>query len=198
MSVAYMGARIAGLVDRFGDGGTLTFSRESTLHVDDSGGLAPLVNATVAAGGSTIVLDQAEKLRGELVSGSTFTIDGDGTTYTTTADAKATKAGLLSVSFTPVLAAEATENAAVTLVSTSTSFSLLRMRDELISMLTGTEKFEGDKRRYHVASREASPTAPEVGDRVTDGANVERVVHVAPLNPGSDVFAWTVIVGEAA
>lgn len=112
------------LVRRFGAGGEVTVRRHHTLTNPSTGAaLATLaVNGTTALGAAVIDLD-ATAVQGKLVAGITFTIAGDATTYTVAADSTAASNALASVTFTPVLAAEAADDAAVTVTSQSKDYA---------------------------------------------------------------------------
>ena len=106
------------LVSHFGGGSTVTLRRPHNLRNGNNG--APLtavsVNGTTALGATSIDLDSAG-LEGTLVSATTFTIAGDATVYTVSADVEAATGELTGVSFTPALVQEAADDAAVTLAS---------------------------------------------------------------------------------
>lgn len=190
----YAQGRIARMIENYGDGETLTLRRTSSFSTSRST-VALAVSGTTALGSSSITFGQAGT-SGILLSGATFTIAGDGTTYTSTADAEAAQSGFVTVSITPVLAAEAADGAAVTIVSKSTDYTLARMRDEIATQ-QDAESLRGDRRRYHV-SAEGATVEPRPGDLVIDGAKTDRVLRAMPLSPGSDNLCFTLIVGDAA
>lgn len=92
-----------------------TLREPYTVTRTDGAELSPQVKTTAAAGGSSLVVEEASAARvsGVVPAGLTFTIAGHAATYTVQADAVyASKAVTLSIS--PVLEAEATAADAVT------------------------------------------------------------------------------------
>lgn len=191
----YMASGIGRAISRFGDGGTMTITRRSSLSSNRSAGLALTVQGTTAAGSASLTVGQVGA-NGTLLADSTLTIAGDGTTYTVQADAEADNSGDLVLSVSPVLAAEAADGAAITLVSTSTDYPFTRMRDE-IATLTDAESLRGDRRRYHIKA-DGATVEPRVGDKIVDGTKVDTIRKVMPLVPGAENLAFTIIVGDAA
>lgn len=104
----------ARLARRFGGSARATIRRPHSLKDRQKGTVALKIDGTVAAGGSTVVLDSAGKLSGFVPAGVRLKIGADATVYETTADATVAATGKLTLSLTPVLAAEATDDAAVT------------------------------------------------------------------------------------
>ncbi len=104
------------LAARFGGGAVATVRRANTLKDENAGTVVSTlaVDGTTAAGQASINLD-ATRVTGTLVQGATFTIAGNATTYTVAADVTASSNALAGVTFTPVLAAEAADDAAVTI-----------------------------------------------------------------------------------
>jgi len=83
-------------------------------------GTAAQVNATVAAGETQLVVkDSSGSLTGDVNEGDTFIIAGNSQRYVITADASAS-GNLLTINFTPALAAEAAEDDGITFDQTTT------------------------------------------------------------------------------
>lgn len=78
------------------------------------------LNAAALTGASSLVLKNSSggELEGWVHAAQTFTIAGDATTYTVSAEAQASS-DLVTVSFSPTLAADAAEDAVVTLSTPS-------------------------------------------------------------------------------
>lgn len=113
-------ASLRRLAVRFGGTATATVRRHHTLHdAQDGSEISTLaVNGTASAGATTINLDTAPRLHGSLPQGITFTIAGDGTTYTVASRVNAASNALASVAISPALAAEAADDAVVTVAET--------------------------------------------------------------------------------
>lgn len=107
------------LASHFGGGSTVTIRRPHTLRNEADGAQLTVlaVNGTTALGASSIDLD-SPNLVGTLPADITFLIAGDSTTYTVQIDKIAASDALTGVSFLPVLAAEAADDAVVTIGST--------------------------------------------------------------------------------
>ncbi len=111
--------RMAGSVDRlarhFGGQTQVTLRRQLGLSDPSTSGPPTLaVDGTTALGSGTITLD-ASGMRGWMYAGVKFTIAGDATVYTVSTDLEAASNALTGLAFTPVLAAEAADDAVVTL-----------------------------------------------------------------------------------
>jgi hypothetical protein len=185
---------IAGYAIGFASGGgfEVTLRRNSTLRnrTTSAAITAPTLSAAVTAGASTVSLTSTS-LQGRLPEGAKFTIAGNATEYTTTADVEAASNVLSSVPVTPVIAANASLGAVVTITQTYGDESYTAMQGALDQ--EASAHIEGATRRLHLAGGDGL-RAPLEGDLVTTGLDrTERVGHVYTSAPdGSTVARWTV------
>jgi hypothetical protein len=190
--------RMRGMIHRnvrhFGDGATCTLTRRSNLRNGNDGQqLTTLsVNGTVAAGGAAITLD-SPGLEGTLVASSTFTIAGDATVYTVTADVEAASGALTSVAFSPVLDAEATDDAVVTPSIGATyapSCAVLAPRDWDVD----GSLVHQDSRIVWLSAEDLTIT-PRDSDELTVDGEVEQIVLVRHAQPGDTSAGYRLVVG---
>lgn len=187
------------LIRRAGGGLNVTLRRSSSLNDQRTGDSASalVVAAAAIAGATTIVLELAAPalLRGELVAGATFELEGHATTYTTTAAASVSKAGELTLTFTPGLEAPSNEGDDATIVSSVVDAAYEAMQARLDEE-TVTPQLDGLTRVLHLAAV-VGRRAPQQDDLLLaaagDYGRNERVAHVTTLEPrpGQPV-RWTV------
>ncbi len=184
--IAYHGGRQTGTLRR----------RHKLIDRKTGQGAADLlaVQATTALGGSSLPIKTSSgTLKGVLPNDFTFTIAGNSTVYTLSAEATTTTAGVLTVAFTPVLAVEATLDVAITLGADyiEGTFSRLVSGFEAGDV---NEVIEGRTRELHL-SAEGAPWTPEEGDVWTDtGDTINRLRTIAP---GAVTAGWSALIGGA-
>lgn len=185
------------LVRRFGGGATATISRPNSLvnRLTGQAYAALAVDGTTSAGAGTITLD-AVNLKGVMRKGTTYTIAGDATVYTTSADVTAASGALTGVTFTPVLAAEASDDAVVTITQNGGSYSYVcavkGFREEDIN---GTD-VKGDDRMVILSLVGEDLTDLSTKDVLTVQGTVEQIQRVLPYQPGDDVSTIRLHVGS--
>ena len=195
MSLAHrMRGMIHRNIRRFGDAATCTLTRYSTLRNGNTGVqlTAVSVNGTVAAGGSSITFD-SPGLEGTLVASSTFTIAGNATVYTVTTDVEAASGALTSVAFSPVLAAEATDDLVATLSTGATytpSCAVLSPRDWDVD----GSLVHQDSRIVWLSAEDLTIT-PRDTDELTVNGEAEQIVLIRFAQPGSTPAGYRVVVG---
>lgn len=180
-----------------GRGSTAVVVRRNALRAGTVGLTALAVRGAHAAGASSINLD-APSVRGRLKKGMTFTIAGDGTTYTVTGNFTAAANRLDGVTFSPVLAANAADDAAVT-VAEVVEFTF---RDVVVSNFDEAElgsEVQGSDRKVilHTVG------APIIDVDETDGLRVngepEEIQRVGRRRSGAgDPIAIVLHVGARA
>lgn len=143
----------------------------ATLRRQNSLVVAPVLNANLSAGASSLQLKGASKLTGRVVKGSRFTIAGVTGTYEILADASTSTAGVLTVTFTPVAAGGASVGAAVTFTQKhyDTTYPYLNREasDEDVKAIDEGQTIK-------LLPYDASKPAPEQGD-LFDGDLIDRV-----------------------
>lgn len=145
------------------------------------------VDGTTAVGASSITLDGATVI-GTLPIGITFTIAGDATVYTTTNAVDASSNSLAAVTFSPVLAAEAADDAVVTLTAEFATYTFpcavlaFEERD-----ITGTTTQSGD--RTVVLDITGNTVVPSDDDQLTVQGKVVSIESIKPFKPGDDLEA---------
>lgn len=181
-----LGARgsIDRLVRHFGEGHQITLRRIHSLKDPQTGkAVATLdVKGTVAIGGSTIDLDKTY-LEGELKSGIQFTVAGDATVYETTNAIRASLNVLTGVTFTPVLVAEATDNAVVTISNPFKDFvfpcTVGRFR-----LMDLNDQIQSADRKITASVLGATVEWDDDDEALLDG-KLLQVKDVWPLEPGT-------------
>lgn len=149
------------------------------------------VAAAQSAGASTVSIG-AGFIAGTLVAGDKFTIAGDATVYTVSADAAAAGNRFADVPFAPALAADAAQNAAV-------AFDFARDYAVRAAVAAyAANEFQGgvqigDRRLvvFQAALAAAGMTdVPKAGDRATFEGRSFTVVSATALYQGSASAAW--------
>jgi len=151
------------------------------------------VNGTVAAGQSSLDLD-SPGLEGTLVASSTFTVAGDATVYTVTADVVAANGELASVAFSPVLDAEATDDLVVTLGAGATyspSCAVLAPRDTDID----GSLVHHDSRIVWLSAEDLSITPRDTDELTVDGER-EQIVLIRSAKPGETAAGYRLVLGS--
>lgn len=164
-------------------GVTVTLRRNSNLrHQVNSTAISALTVASAVLAGVTTIDLEADSLAGKLIAGATFTIAGNATVYTTTANVEAEAGELAAVTFTPALAANAAEGAVVTIVQ-SYSDQVYRAHQAALDRESVSATIDGLARRLELAV-DPGARAPEENDRIVAGlSRVERVAHVQAHEP---------------
>jgi hypothetical protein len=190
--------RLAQMVNRgtayFSDGYTVQLQKRNTLtgsRLVDGGGTPGLVTSEMSAGVSSLSFTSAVTLTGVLFSGSTLTIAGDSTSYTTIGDA--TPSGTsLTVTVSPVLQISTASGLVVTTSSPAPyTFSALsgNLKEEDLSTLELVRP-----RKIYLAT-EGSTVTPAVNDTIIDDEGADPIQVLLPLAPGSGQVGWSTIVG---
>jgi len=185
------------LVRHFGGGGTAALRRSHTLRNSQTGtAIAALAVAGARlAGAATITLD-ATKLVGKIPAGLRFTIAGDATVYETTAAVEASGGALANVPITPVLAADAADDAAVTIVRPYGEWTFFRSR----GTSRGEDDLEGagtQRRRMHLDATGAEVT-PEQGDLLVENGETQPIVGVDVVRVAGEAVRFSLEVGGGA
>lgn len=173
---------------------TYTVSRSHTL-TGLTGSVVSSLSVAVAAsaGASSLTLygPAAEKVGGIMPAGQLLTIGA--TTYTVTAEARATFEGTLAVAITPVLAAGAAVDAAVT--TTPGSYTLANcVKQGVDGRMIAPELLSVVEFALLVPySGAPSGWQPQTRDILTDGDGVRYQVHGVPFK-GAGV--WELLLGR--
>lgn len=180
------------LARHYGGGATATITRQSTLYNRST--QAPIealeVRGAHLAGVTEIDLD-ATSLAGTLIKGATFTIAGDGQTYTTTADVTAVSGVLNNVPISPELQSDAANDAAVTITEPAATYTYAAaVRSYMEQQIDGTLIQSGDRKVLLSAVGEVVNVDED--DQLTVDGTVVDIVSVQPLKPGSEVARWVV------
>lgn len=186
------------VIRRFGDNGTTTIRRRHTLKSQRRGtpavsGVLLLVNGAHLAGVSSISL-RADLLDGNFPKGCRFTIAGNATEYTASAAGDAS-GGAITIAFTPVLAANAADGAAVSISVPYADYTFALHRG-------GTREDELDSgerqtsRVLHLVYR--SDFTPRSGDYVVEGGDEQRIGEVNKPDPGGGPVRFDVVLGGGA
>lgn len=182
------------LLSHFADDNEVTLRRRSTL-TNRLTGKAPslLVKGLTAQDSGLITLD-ATNLSGTLATGSTFTITGDGQTYSVLADVEASSSELTDVPIDPPLSQAAANDAAVTLTSkyadVTVGAAVTTFSDELI-----------DDTRIQATDRLVLLDLFELGievdmtTQVVVGSKVYQIKNILGVEPGLESFAMRLHVG---
>lgn len=178
-------------------GQQITLIRRTTLSGPNPAPNPPLtenlvVNGAVLAGVSAISF-RADILTGRVISGDQFTITGDATVYTisgqvispTTADT------LTAVPFTPVLAQNAADGAAVVITPTAqTALNGLVTHFPPSVFVTGTTILETDL-RVQVMASDLGVLVPRAGDLIlADDGAPWTVVNVKAVGVHNAIYAY--------
>jgi hypothetical protein len=186
--------RATGSIDRlarhFGAGDSITVRRSHSLTDPAAGNITTLaVNGLTAQGESSIDLD-ATRLEGTLPAGITFTIAGDGTTYTVASDVTAASNALSSVSFTPVLAAEAADDAVVTLATTFKDYTFLKSKRGFMERDIGDTVDASDRKL--IVSALGAEIVPTEDDQILEHGEVLDVKEIRPVKPGDTEAGYVI------
>lgn len=177
----------AALIAHFGDGLTVSLRRPHTLRNRVTGaGLAALtVSGAHLAGVASIALT-ATALEGGAPAGLRFTIAGNATEYEVQA-ASTAASSVVTLSISPVLAANAPAGAAVTITRAYGEWTFQAVRSSLELGEQG-DGLDGSRRRYHLLASSALPT-PETGDLLVDDGATFGVLVAETFRPGSGAAA---------
>lgn len=189
-------------IRRFGDGLEITLRERSTLRTSTTGTPTnALTLAQAALAGDSEVVAESTNLAGALPAGAVVTVGA--VTYTLTAAAQADReAGTLTLDLTPVLTANLSAGASLTISQPYADTTYLAMR----SRLDAREAADGvpdTARTYRLSARTSSGGSqtrrPKKGDVLIDtaGTATETVTAVASAEPGDAAIYWTVTVGSA-
>lgn len=177
-----------------GDAAACTLRRRHTLQASGSGNLALKVRGAVLAGASAVDLDlNGPALVGTLPAGIKFTIAGDATVYTVAATAQAAANILTAVSFTPALAANAANDAAVTITQA--------YGDQVYTEMRGAFRKDDPMNKPEIGNRllylanTGSERRPEPGDHLA--SSVETVSNVTDAGTTTTPAGWEVVMGRA-
>ena len=182
-------ASIHRLSQHFSDNATLTLRRNHTLVNQRSGAAVTTlaVRGLTSAGASLINLD-GPNLKGVLPVGITYTIAGDGTTYTVaTANVRADQdtGRLDSVAFTPVLAAEAADDAVVTLATDYKEYTFACARRHFFADEV-TDQIAQNDWRFMVSSVGAAVEIDLETDALEFDGQPLGVISLEPFEPGTE------------
>lgn len=178
---------------RCGGGNQATVKRSSRGLVSAATG-APLtslvVNGTVAIGGTSLDLDAASiQPGGVLGQGWKFTLAGHTAPYEVQADVTASSNALASVTISPALSHEATNDATVTITQQYGEWAFNAWREDFDRTQPLADTVESSDYKL-VLSLLGEPFTDlnSLGDRDTltwDG-KVRTIVDVSPIEPGTD------------
>lgn len=189
------------LVRHFGNESTLTVRRSGEALTDPAtGGVvsALAVRGTASVGAALITLD-ANSVFGTIGQGWKFNVAGDGTDYVVQADNTAAANIFTDVSILPVLAAEAADDAVVTITQRYGEWSYPAVRMAFRRDQVDGEHILADDYMLVVSSLGATFEDLQIADSdVVTFAGGDRlnVISAAKLQPGSDLAGWRLHVRE--
>jgi hypothetical protein len=176
----------------FGDGGTVVVRRRHTLKSQRQGKPTNqlVVNGGFSAGAAAISL-RADLLQGKLWKGCKVTIAG--TEYTVGVDVEAAGGALAGVSISPVLAGNVSDGTAATVTGTFVDYTFVASRGSID--VDNLDTGERQKRSVLHLVATGGASTPEPGDEIVDGAEVQRIARVTPVNPGGGAARFDVVLG---
>lgn len=147
-----------------------------------------------ASAGATAINMKANPITGRLIAGDQFTIAGDFTTYTVTAQviSPSTADTLTAVPFAPALAHPAVNGAAVTLAPSAVyAFRAIVAHFKPDTFAANTAVLETDKQVRLLKSALPSGIFPIAGDLLTLNGNERRtILTVKPVGIADHVYAY--------
>jgi hypothetical protein len=175
------------IIRRFGGGLTYALRRKNSLSEPLKLSAAALAGATSATVTGTRVLRKGD---GTVKKGATFTVAGVAGTYTVAADATVT-GNPLTITFAPVLAGPASQNAAVTWSQPYAEHSYEAMNGR--SQVKTEQQLVADGELVRWLLYSADLPAPAVGDAL-GGLTVQNVEPIG----AAGVARYKVTVGAAS
>lgn len=185
-------------------GGAITFRHRTTL----SGGnpspnppiyIAPIVNGATLAGASTIDFSvdytQGGVFTGRLIAGDTFEVAGDPTIYTVTADtvSPSTSDTLTTVPFTPVLALNAADGAAVTFGFAADTPNIPALITDYPSRLIDGSSIQEKDHQIRFLASDLVGVEPLAGDQIIlPGGDIAEVIAVSHMEVQGSHYGWSV------
>lgn len=181
-------------------GGTILYTRVTTISnaanpaPNPPTTMEPVVNGLTLAGGSSINF-RATIFTGRLLAGDKFTIAGDPTVYTISAPATSplTQQTIGPVTFSPVLAANAADGAAVSFTYGAQYNIAAIITDYPAHLINGTSIQSKDHKVRFLASSVPGGIPPAIGDFVQhpDGL-VQGVIRVTHMETQGVHYGWSV------
>lgn len=180
-------------------GGTITYTNVTSLANQTNPGVNPptvqnlVVNGATLTGAGSINFEAAI-LTGRLITGDSFTIAGDPTVYTLTADALSPLTGptLSGVAFTPTLAHDAADQAAVTLTFSAQYTFQAIVTDFPAYLVNGTSIQSKDHKVRALASSFLGGHDPTIGDIVQmPSGEVQKVFRVTHMESQGVHYGWS-------
>jgi hypothetical protein len=176
---------MAQAVGHYGDGATLTLRQDNTVR-------AALAVYGAVSGGATSLVAAGGNEKGDVVTGSKFSVAGVSGVYTV-ADASTAVAGRLTLNFTPALAGPAADGAALTWTQTygETSYPIMSGHREDFSK----DEIERGVETFALPWLAAKPAPRDKGNDLLGG---KKITKVQPLDAGGGVSGYRVTVAVAS
>ena len=184
-------------IRHFGGGATCTLIRRMSIQKNGTSDVLLEVNGNQLAGAATLSLKLAGlRLGNSIPEGAKFTLAGNATEYTLTADAVVTTIGQISVAITPVLAANADDGTDVTWTQPNGQWTYSYSRDQRQLVDAPESGGQGVAETVNLEATDALPV-PRNGDLLQfSSTNRKTVLSVRPIDPGAGAGRYVVDVGE--
>lgn len=178
-------------------GGTVSYTNVTSLTNQQNPGVNPptvmnLVVNGLTTSGLGLINFRAAILTGRLVAGDKFTIAGDPTVYTLTADALSPLTGptLTGVAFTPVLTTTEADGAAVSLTFSAQYNVQALITDFPAYLINGTSIQSKDHKIRALAS--AFAQNPVIGDAVQlPSGEIQKVIRTMHMELQGVHYGWS-------
>lgn len=153
------------------------------------------VSASVLAGVSTIVF-AGNPFTGRFIIGDKFTIAGDLTEYTVSAEAiSPTLSDTVTVQFTPVLVANAAADVVVTVTSFAADATLRAVVTDRNTRLRPQETVQSDEDMVRFLNADlASGVVPTIGDKIMIRNVASQIVSVDSMEMSGTIYGWSCVV----
>lgn len=185
-------------IRHFGGDASVTLVRTMKVQKNGTSDVLLEVNGAHTAGVSTISLKLTGLRTGSSIpTGAKFTIAGNATVYTLSAEATVTTIGQVSVAVTPVLAANAADGADITWTQPygTYTYRYSRRGRDLTAATDGSGTVVAET--INLEATDALPE-PRLGDLIQFSAtNRKAVLFVHPVKPGAVAGRYVVDVGES-
>lgn len=179
-------------------GGPVVLRNKTKLNGPNPGMNPPtydslVIQGTVAGGAGSVVM-AGSPFTGRFVSGDQFTIAGNTTVYTVNADCLSpTTADTVTVTFTPVLAAQAADGAVVTVTKFAADTTLNAVATDFPGrLIDGTSIQAKDQKVRFLASDLPNGVLPSIGDMMllANGTDPTTIIFPDGMSTHGVTYGW--------